>query len=120
MLGYTLEIVSSSHRIDQIREDLFTFLNISFLNFLKSLSIDQYTTYQNGVISRLETPLTLVEAAAENWLEIEERRYLFHAKKDRLCLLPTLSLTDVVNFYEKYFLDSPDRKILIIESSSSV
>lgn len=82
---------------------------------------EQYHTYQHAVISRLEIPpISLYDAAYENWNEIEERRYTFQTKSDRLVILPVLRLEDVIEFYERYFLDSPFRRMMMIECSPVV
>jgi secreted Zn-dependent insulinase-like peptidase len=82
------------------------------------MSLEQYSIYQNAVISRLEIPpISLYEAASDIWNEIEERRYSFCSKLDRLALLPTLTVDDVRSFYQNYFLESSDRRMMIIESS---
>lgn len=85
------------------------------------MSLEDYATYQHAVMSRLEIPPTsLYDAAYEKWIEIEERRFSFHKKRNQLCLLPTLTLNDVLDFYEQHFLESsPFRKMMIIESSPS-
>jgi secreted Zn-dependent insulinase-like peptidase len=111
-----VEVVSSSHSVPQIREDILHFLNISFFALLSTLTPEQYSIYQTAVISRLEIPpISLYEAASDIWNEIEERRYSFHSKLDRLTALPTLTVDDVLIFYQKYFLESIDRRMMIIE-----
>jgi secreted Zn-dependent insulinase-like peptidase len=82
---------------------------------------EQYRTYQHAVISRLEIPpISLYEAASENWDEIEERRYSFQTKSDRVAILPKLRREDVIGFYEKYFLESPARRVMLVECSPVV
>jgi secreted Zn-dependent insulinase-like peptidase len=110
--------VSSSHSAAEIQEDMLSFVNSSFVSLLRTMTSEQYRTFQHAVISRLEIPpISLYEAANEHWNEIEERRYSFQTKSDRLVVLRELQFEEVVAFYEKHFLEGSSRRMMAINCS---
>jgi secreted Zn-dependent insulinase-like peptidase len=123
MLGFTIEVVSSSHTLPHIQESVLTFLNSSFASLLKNMSETTFSTYRRAIISHLQTSaLSVGEVAEENWSEIEERRYHFTSKIDRAQLIPLVSLDEVRDFFQLYFLEfpqksNPNRRVLVVQAS---
>lgn len=118
MLGYTIEVVSSSHELKEIYQIVLDFINNIFNNYIQNLAINELHAFQNANMSSLCTPpKSIIDASLRYWTEIEERRYNFNIIQDQVNILSTLQLQDIYNFYEKHFINISTRRVIIIECS---
>lgn len=118
MLGYTIEVISSSHQINEIRDIVFNFIHIIFNNYLQNITNHEFISFQNAILSYLCTPSkSIIDASSKYWNEIEERRYNFNINQEQVSILKTSTLEDIYNFYERNFINQLTRKIIAIECS---
>ena len=121
VLGFTIEVVSSSHSLSAVRSAIAQFAEVTFPTILRGQTTEQYASHIDAVLTSLKTPsLSLNESTRLNWSEITDRRYWFSSRRDRIGILLSISHAEVFEFYSKFMLGEPKetshRSLLVIES----
>lgn len=68
-------------------------------------SESQLADFKSSLHSKLsEPPKSLSEAAARPWKHIRDRTYNFDMRQKKLAVLPTVQLSDLLDFYDQYIV----------------
>lgn len=104
ILGFAFNAVSSAFSRYDVNAAISSFIQ-NVPNLLRNLTPEDFRSHVDSLYETLLNPhISLESLASERWEEIEDREYEFNLKANEATILKGIALSDLILFYEEYFL----------------
>jgi len=118
ILGMCVFVMSQVNKFstDYCREKIDFFFETVALNFIKTMSEDDFNEFKASFISnKLVEDIQMLDIENRNWKEIFQEEFVFHRRFKQVDLIEEMDKSDLMKFFVDHYLNKANQKKLIVE-----